>query len=114
MTYALGHEKELPNRSIRRRMGVPGVPCSGSRQARTTENPHQPRDPQRHLLRPQKRLPLEALAPRLRTPWETIYWWFRKLKSEDEVLVFLVAHEAFHYLLKTKQVEGRHGEMEAD
>jgi len=28
--------------------------------------------------------------------------------------VFLVAHEAFHYLRKTKQVEGRHGEIEAD
>ena len=30
------------------------------------------------------------------------------------MLVFLVAHEAFHYLRKTKQVEGRHGEIEAD
>jgi hypothetical protein len=28
--------------------------------------------------------------------------------------VFLVAHEAFHYLRKTRQVEGRHGEIEAD
>ena len=28
--------------------------------------------------------------------------------------MFLVAHEAFHYLRKTKQVEGRHGEIEAD
>ena len=35
-------------------------------------------------------------------------------KHEDEVLVFLVAHEAFHYLRKTKQVAGRHGEIEAD
>jgi hypothetical protein len=37
-----------------------------------------------------------------------------KLGNEDEVLVFLVAHEAFHYLRKTRQVEGRHGEIEAD
>jgi hypothetical protein len=37
-----------------------------------------------------------------------------ELRSEDEVLVFLVAHEAFHYLCKTRQVEGRHGEIEAD
>jgi hypothetical protein len=37
-----------------------------------------------------------------------------KLRSEDEVLVFLVAHEAFHYLRKTRQVEGRHGEIGAD
>ena len=37
-----------------------------------------------------------------------------ELRNEDEVLVFLVAHEAFHYLRKTKQVAGRHGEIEAD
>ena len=37
-----------------------------------------------------------------------------ELRSEDEVLVFVVAHEAFHYLRKTRQVEGRHGEIEAD
>jgi hypothetical protein len=35
------------------------------------------------------------------------------LKSEGEDLVFLVAHEAFHYL-KTGQVAGWHGEIEAD
>ena len=37
-----------------------------------------------------------------------------ELGSEDEVLVFLVAHEAFHYLRRTRQVTGRHGEIEAD
>ena len=37
-----------------------------------------------------------------------------ELANEEEVLVFLVAHEAFHYLRKTRQVEGRHGEIEAD
>jgi hypothetical protein len=37
-----------------------------------------------------------------------------ELGNEDEVLVFLVAHEAFHYLRRTKQVKGRHGEIEAD
>ena len=37
-----------------------------------------------------------------------------ELRSEDEALVFLVAHEAFHYLRRTRQVEGRHGEIEAD
>ena len=37
-----------------------------------------------------------------------------ELGTEDEVLVFLVAHEAFHYLRKTRQVRGRHGEIEAD
>jgi hypothetical protein len=28
--------------------------------------------------------------------------------------VFLVAHEAFHYLRKMRQVVGRHGKIEAD
>jgi hypothetical protein len=37
-----------------------------------------------------------------------------ELRSEDEVLVFLLAHEAFHYLRRTRQVEGRQGEIEAD
>jgi hypothetical protein len=37
-----------------------------------------------------------------------------ELNNEDEVLVFLVAHEVFHYLRRTRQVEGRHGEIEAD
>ena len=37
-----------------------------------------------------------------------------ELRREEEVLVFLVAHEAFHYLRPTKQVEGRHGEIEAE
>jgi hypothetical protein len=37
-----------------------------------------------------------------------------KLRNEDEVLVFLVSHEAFHYLRRTRQAEARHGEIEAD
>jgi hypothetical protein len=45
--------------------------------------------------------------------WKRLYRPLR-LRSEDEVLIFLVAHEAFHYLRKTRQVEGRHGEIEAD
>lgn len=48
-----------------------------------------------------------------RVQWKRLYRPI-KLRSEDEVLVFLVAHEAFHYLRKTRQVEGRHGEIEAD
>ena len=45
--------------------------------------------------------------------WKRLYWPL-ELSNEDEALVFLVAHEAFHYLRKTKQVAGRHGEIEAD
>jgi hypothetical protein len=45
--------------------------------------------------------------------WKRLYRPF-ELANEDEALVFLVAHEAFHYLSKTRQVEGRHGEIAAD
>jgi hypothetical protein len=45
--------------------------------------------------------------------WKRLYR-LLELRSEVEVLVFLVAHEAFHYLRKTRQVAGRHGEIEAD
>ena len=48
-----------------------------------------------------------------RVQWKRLYHPL-ELRSEEEVLVYLVAHEAFHYLRKTKQVEGRHGEIEAD
>ena len=45
--------------------------------------------------------------------WKRLYCPL-ELGSEDVVLVFSVAHEAFHYLRKTRQVEGRHSEIEAD
>ena len=48
-----------------------------------------------------------------RVQWKRLYRPV-ELRSEDEVLVFLVAREAFHYLRKTRQVEGRHGEIQAD
>src|SRR5215218_3701880 len=66
-------------------MGVFGTPCSGFQQARTTETPQQPRRPQRCLLRTlrtKERLCLAAFAPRLRTPWETVYWWFRRWRID--------------------------------
>ena len=48
-----------------------------------------------------------------RVQWKRLYFPL-ELKSEGEVLVFLVAHEAFHCLRRTRQVAGRHGEIEAD
>ena len=48
-----------------------------------------------------------------RVQWKRLYRPL-ELRSEEEVLVFLVAHEAFHYLRNTRQVEGRQGEIEAD
>ena len=40
-----------------------------------------------------------------RIQWRRLYSPL-ELSSEEEVLVFLVAHEAFHYLRKTRQVGG--------
>jgi hypothetical protein len=37
-----------------------------------------------------------------------------EIRNEEEALVFLIAHEAAHYLRKTKQIPGRHGEILAD
>ena len=48
-----------------------------------------------------------------RIQWKRLYRPL-ELRSEEEALVFLVAHETFHYLRKTRQVAGRHGEIEAD
>src|SRR5215213_6414105 len=51
-----------------------------------TEDPQPTRDPRRRLLRPQERLPLEALAwrllPRDFPPWETVYWWFGRWRTD--------------------------------
>jgi hypothetical protein len=82
VTYAPEHEQELPNRSYRRRMGGPRAPPSGSQKAGTTQDPQPTRDPKRRLLRPEERLPLAALASGLRTPWETLYWWFGRWRTD--------------------------------
>src|SRR5215213_1702425 len=65
MTYAPEHEKELLDRSIRRRMAVSRVPCRGSQQAWTAADPRQPHNPRRHLLCLEERLPLASAALRL-------------------------------------------------
>ena len=62
VTYAPEHEKELPNRSYRRRMGGPRAPRSGSQKAGTSQASQLKSDPRRRLLRPEERLPLAALA----------------------------------------------------
>ena len=62
MTYDRRYEKELLDRPVQRRMGVPGAPCPGSEQARTTEGPRRPRDTRCGLLRAQERLSLAVVA----------------------------------------------------
>ena len=65
MTYAREHEKELLYQAIRRRMEIPPALRPAPEQARTTEGPRRPRDTRCHLLRPQERLSLAVVAPRL-------------------------------------------------
>jgi hypothetical protein len=36
------------------------------------------------------------------------------VENRDEGLVYIIAHEAFHYLRRTKQVEGKNVEIDAD
>lgn len=45
--------------------------------------------------------------------------WFRivghtNLETLDEAIVWIVSHEAFHFLRRTRQIEGRNTEIEAD
>jgi transposase len=50
-----------------------------------TGTPQAPRltgDPERRLLRAQERLSMAAFAPRLRTPWKTVYDWFRRWRID--------------------------------
>jgi putative transposase len=58
-------------------MGLPEATPSCSRNHRATSCLYAARDPRRHPLRPKERLRLAAVAPRLRTPWKTVYHYFR-------------------------------------
>jgi hypothetical protein len=45
--------------------------------------------------------------------------WFRvvgatRVRTMDEAIVWVLAHEAFHFLRRTKQIPGRNTEIEAD
>ncbi|MBN2086565.1 MAG: hypothetical protein JW748_15215 [Anaerolineales bacterium] len=37
-----------------------------------------------------------------------------RLRTLDEAIVWLLAHEAFHFLRRTRQVPGRNTEIQAD
>jgi hypothetical protein len=48
-----------------------------------------------------------------RREWKRMYrrlW----LEEEDEALVYIIAHEAFHYLRRTRQIAGKNVEIDAD
>ena len=36
------------------------------------------------------------------------------MKTEDEILVYVIAHEAFHYLQRTKPIEAKNVEIDGD
>jgi len=45
--------------------------------------------------------------------WKRVYG-STEVKDLDEAIVWIVAHEAFHWLRKTRQIPGRNTEVEAD
>jgi transposase len=55
---------------------------SRTRQRRTPQAPWLAADPRRRLLRAKERLSLAASAEGLRTPWKTVYDWFRKWRID--------------------------------
>src|ERR687889_48438 len=59
------HEKSIPNRPCRYRVGVHRSALAGPRKRRATSPAQLARDPRRHLLSLEERLPLAAFAPRL-------------------------------------------------
>src|SRR4028119_540157 len=63
--YASSHEKEISDRSGRRRMGVYRASSQVSQQARTTEDTRFAPCPQRRLLCPEERLRLAHVALRV-------------------------------------------------
>jgi putative transposase len=82
MAYAPEHEKELFDRSLGRRMGVHRAPRPASQQARTRPKTHATReilDAIFYILKsgcPWRLLPCDL------PPWETVYWWFGRWRTE--------------------------------
>src|SRR5919112_1866664 len=74
--YRTTHEKDIPHRPLRPRMGSyrTSYPCPQS--SRATSTPSSTRNPQRHLLHRPQRVCLAAFAPRL-PPWKTVHHYFR-------------------------------------
>src|SRR4051812_13344613 len=58
-------------------MELPRTSPARTQSYRTSQDAHHPRDPERYLLRRSWWLCLEAPTARLRTPWKTVYHYFR-------------------------------------
>src|SRR5215210_782506 len=68
----------MPDRPLRRRMELPRTSPARPQDYRTPQAALHPRDHNRHLLlRRARRLRLATAAQRLRTPWKTVYHYFR-------------------------------------
>src|SRR5215204_6479326 len=58
-------------------MELPGAPPARTKRHWASQDAHHPRDPERHLLHPSRRLRLAAVAQRLSYSRKTVYHYFR-------------------------------------
>jgi putative transposase len=63
-------------------MELPSILPSCSQSQRASSCLYPARDPRRHLLRAKERLRLATPATRLRTPWKTVYHYFRRFRLD--------------------------------
>jgi transposase len=84
LAYAPRHgEQKIPHGSVRRRMALyRPAPARPHRRTRTPQGSRLKGDPRCRLLCAQKRLPLAVAAEGLRTPWKTVYDWFRRWRID--------------------------------
>jgi hypothetical protein len=79
--YSSRYEKTLPNGPFRCPMELHRTSLADIYRAWTTEDPQPPRDPKRHLLRLEKRLPVVAPAPQA---WEESEVTMEARRSREE------------------------------
>src|SRR5215208_2203184 len=63
-------------------MELPGASPSRSQGHRPSSSLPLTRNHQRHLLRPKERLFVALAPPRLRTPWRSVYYYFREFRLD--------------------------------
>jgi hypothetical protein len=76
--YSSRYEKEIPDGPFRCRMELHRASHARPHRTWTPEDPRSSRDPQRHLLPPEERLPVATASPRLPSRWPTVYHYFRQ------------------------------------
>jgi transposase len=84
LAYAPRHgEQKIPHGSVRRTMALYRPAPARPHRRRTPQGSRLKGDPRcRRLLCAQKRLPLAVAAEGLRTPWKTVYDWFRRWRID--------------------------------